>query len=121
MRFTNDLDYDQEWNAFLALDYDLDGLISPTDLIRALKGQHDEQTIKDALYYRHHQRKPALTFLDFLTYVLDKNILLNNLDHMRDVFDFFDHDKRGIIEPCDLQAVLGSEKISESVWAEMLT
>jgi Ca2+-binding EF-hand superfamily protein len=74
-----------------------------SDLITSLKGKFSAEQIKEALVTRHLQSKKYVNFLNFLTYTLDKQVLLQNPELLQDVFSFFDPTATGVITGASLK------------------
>jgi Ca2+-binding EF-hand superfamily protein len=113
-------DIEEERATFFALDTDNDGRLSMADLVSALQGRYTKAQIEEAMISRHHHSKKYVSFLEFLTYVLDKQILLANMELVKTVFEFFDKDHEGSIEGSELKDQLDTEDIDDCIWDEMI-
>jgi calcium-dependent protein kinase len=102
LKWVNPADIEEERATFIALDSDMDGRISFQDLCIALKGRYTPYEIQEAIIGRHQHAKKYITFLEFLAYTLDKGILLDNIELVGTVFQFFDKDNEGSIEDNEL-------------------
>ena len=104
LKWLNEEVVQEEYETFFALDWDKDGFLSLPDLVTALKGKYKSMEIIEALVDRHLQSKLYITFLEFLTYTLDKEVLLYNMEMLQEVFNFFDHNRDDKIDGEELMA-----------------
>ena len=120
LKWLNEEVVQEEYETFFALDVDKDGFLSLLDLLTALKGRYKSAAIIEALVDRHLQSKLYITFLEFLTYTLDKEVLLYNMEMLQEVFNFFDQNLDGCIDGDELKNQFKDDRIADEVWSELL-